>query len=243
MTRRGFTVLEVMLASGLSLIVLMAALGVMGFLSRADRLQAQRFDDLAELGTLHATVRRAMQTLVASPAEAGPAPDPGMGRIVGADDQPPEVKQIDLSGREIAKRKRFMLEPQTGASSDENTARRVEVVLLEQPVGPELGNTPTVRGMFEITPRVDGLALQWKPLIPPGEPIILATRLFQVRWTALAREMVENRFGKDSAAWRHDLAADFVPEFPKALRLEIVTMSGTHVDWLFEPAITTGPEP
>ena len=126
---------------------------------------------------------------------------------------------------------------------DASAPRRLEVVLLAQPApGPE-PETPTIRGAFEIVPLIRGLGIMWRPIHPPGDAVLLAGDLRAVRWSALARASVEQRYDPTSGAWRSDIAGARIAEFPKALRMEIVTLTGDEFDWLFELAITTGPEP
>lgn len=250
--RRAFTVLEVVIASALGSIVLFAALGVMAFMRGADERLTRRYDDVSELSILHGTIRRAMQTLVAAP----PPPE-------GSQEQPPASleeqeerearrKANEESARAFAgtnwrekpkARPRFLLEPQIAGQSGDTAPRRLEVVLLDRPAPGPAPNSPSLRGAFELLPDADGLALVWRPIEPAGTPVILARGIADLRWRGLAREQVENRYASKSGAWRDRFAAVIPKEFPKAVRLEITTTRGTQVDWLFEPAITTGPEP
>jgi hypothetical protein len=246
--------LEMLVATGLASIVLMGALGLMGFLRLADQNQSRRFDDFSELTILHETIRRAMQTLVAGP----PLPDADAGdplpQTVEEAEERAEAKrkneevQERVTGRDRRLNKetrspRFLLEPLIPNRSGPEDPRRLEVVLLEQPAPGPTPITPTIRGAFELVPDTVGFALVWRSMSPPGEPIALARGLRSLQWSGLAREAVDNRYDRKSGAWRHDVFAAASKEFPKAVRLEIVTIRGTRVDWLFEPAITIGPEP
>jgi prepilin-type N-terminal cleavage/methylation domain-containing protein len=71
MNRRGFTALELMMATAIGAVVLMAALGVFGMMERLDRFHAQRFRESSDQVFAHTVLERAMQTLVAQ-AEADP---------------------------------------------------------------------------------------------------------------------------------------------------------------------------
>lgn len=270
MRRPGFTALEVLIASAVSIVVVVAAIALMGFLNRMSRISEQRYQDTAELGILHETIRRAMQTLVAEvPPEQAPGAGPDELASAPADevadeeevegeeaaaeaDEGEDVKSSrpdsrsrpnPFSGSSLTGGARFVLEPQIPGRIGESDPRRLEVVLLEQPAPGPLPLSPTVRGVFELAPQVYGLALQWRSLNPPGLPIVLATGIREVRWTALSREFAEDRFKSSSSAWRTDMEATIAKEYPKAVRLELITMNNTRVDWLFEPAVTTGPEP
>ncbi len=249
MRRPGFTALEVLIATAVSVIVIGGAMALMGFLDRMSRINEQRFNDVVELGVMHETIRRAMQTLVAeTPADTPLGGDPPP---TEADEAKAAIAEREASEREReseeepveVSRPRFILSPQIPGSVNPGDPRRLEIVVLEQPAPSDTALSPTVRGVFELTPRIDGLAFQWRSIDPPGLPVILATRIRELRWTALAKEFVEDRFKSGSSAWRSDMVAHTPKEFPKALRLELVTMGGSRVDWLFEPAVTTGPEP
>src|SRR5690606_7998525 len=63
--RRGFTALELMMATAIGAVVLLAALGVFGMMERMDRFHAQRFRESSDLVFAHTVLERAMQTLVA----------------------------------------------------------------------------------------------------------------------------------------------------------------------------------
>jgi len=70
-TRRGFTALELMMATAVGAVVLLAALGVFGMMERMDRFHAQRFRESSDQVFAHTVLERAMQTLVAK-AERDP---------------------------------------------------------------------------------------------------------------------------------------------------------------------------
>lgn len=261
MTRRGFTVLELTVATLLASLVFLGAMGLFGLMDRSDARQQRRLEDLGELSILHQTIRRAMQTLVAAPTPPelraqgrdaqGQRAQNAQSPRAGEEDEPPPddpdnpdaQSQIDLEGRRVVRKPRFLLEPQIVGRAEQDAPRRLEVVLLAQPgPGPE-PITPTIRGAFELVPMLDGLGVRWRPIEPPGEPTILATGVMALRWSALAREAVEQRYDPKSGAWRYDIAGVYEGEFPKSLRVELVMMSGATFDWLFELAITSGPEP
>lgn len=249
---RAFTVLEVVIASALASIVLFAALGVMSFMRRADERLSRRFEDVSELSILHGTIRRAMQTLVAAtpPPEGSQEPPPATeeeaeereARRLANEEAQRQVAGSNWKEKE-GPRPRFLLEPQITGRRDDRAPRRLEVVLLDRPAPGPAPNSPSLRGAFELLPDRDGLALVWRPIDPPGQPVVLARGIADLRWRGLARDQVENRYEAKSGAWRDDFAAVIPKEFPKAVRLQITTLRGAEVDWMFEPAITTGPEP
>jgi prepilin-type N-terminal cleavage/methylation domain-containing protein len=252
-SRRGFTLLEMVIASALAGVVLLAGFGVLGFIRSADRQLSTRFEEANELGILHETVRRALQTLVAAPEPtvvSAAAPEPADPREAEAEKERKKANedaQKEFSGTAYEAPEheppRFLLEPQIGGRVAEGDPRRLEVVLLDQPAPGPARISPTVRGAFELRPELKAFALIWAPINPPGEPVKLAGDIAQLRWSALSRDPVANRYEAKSGAWRDDMAALHPKDYPKAIRLQIVTASGREVDWLFEPAITTGPEP
>ena len=64
-SRRGFTALELMMATAIGAVVLLAAMGVFGMMERMDRFQSDRFREASDTAFAHTIVRRAMQTMVA----------------------------------------------------------------------------------------------------------------------------------------------------------------------------------
>ncbi len=262
-SRRGFTALELALAVTLSSVVLLAAIGTLGYLQRADRSLSARFEERSDLAIVHATVRRALQSLVAKPEP--PANQPGSPPAPAADgatEAEPEAfadadaarKQKDVDElnaflqksrglEERPERDRFILESQVAGRADAAAPRRLEMVLLRPPTPGPMPVTPTVRGSFEVRPELDGYGLYWVPLIPSGEPERLMGGIASITWRALAREQAENRFEAQSGAWRTMMHARTPGQFPKAVQLTLQTVQGAEADWIFEPAISMGPEP
>ncbi|MGD9691328.1 MAG: type II secretion system protein J [Phycisphaerales bacterium] len=261
--RRGFTALELALAVTLSSVVLLAAIGTLGYLQRADRSLGTRFEERSDLAIVHATVRRAMQSLVAKPE---PPPNQPGSPVPPASGSNPEEDAIAFSDPEAEQkqkkvdefnailqrsrgveerpeRDRFILESQVAGRVDEAAPRRLEMVLLRPPTPGPAPVTPTVRGSFEVRPELDGYGLYWMPLIPAGEPVRLMGGIQAIAWRALAREQAENRFEAKSGAWRTTMSARSPGQFPKAVQLVLRTTAGVEADWVFEPAISMGPEP
>jgi prepilin-type N-terminal cleavage/methylation domain-containing protein len=191
MRRRGFTLLETILAAVIGSLVLLACAGLFGLLDRSDRRLGARFEDVMAMERLRSAVARAMDTLVMSTEPQPPGSD---GR--GLSDAPAE-------GATRPPPPRFVLEPDlspslTGvlrraniAGKDGAAPQRFEVVLARSPVpprgprvaAPEHGRR-AVRGVFELRPdrrkekdhgsyavKGDeaGWTLWWRPLsIPDG---------------------------------------------------------------------------
>lgn len=119
----------------------------------------------------------------------------------------------------------------------------LEVVVMESPVpssrdafaadaDSNLTRFLPVRGLFEVLRLEDSLALQWRPTDPPGPPTLLVQGLDAVEWWVLPR----SRNGRE---WMDVTAAYLQEDFPVAVRLLMWTKQGTHVDWLFDTAVST----
>ena len=247
--RGGFTLLEVIVATALGSLMLLGAFGVLGFMRLSDKRYSETFRDTTDLSILHAAVRRAMQSMVASPTPQGFNPlsgDPPPANESGSERER-RLRETDmrrnLGYTDTVRRPRFLLESQVRGQSAADIPRRLEVVLLDTPVGGPGSTAASIRGAFEVTPEIDGLAMVWTPIKPAGPSVKLAGGIESVRWSALARDQIENRFRRQSGAWRGDLASTHLAEFPRAVSLEIVMRRGTRVEWMFEPAVTTGGEP
>ncbi len=77
-TCRGFTLIEVVLAASLGSIVMVAALGVYGMLTRTDRVLEHRAAQTNDLGLLRTVMRRSFESIVTSDEKK-----PASGREVG----------------------------------------------------------------------------------------------------------------------------------------------------------------
>ena len=189
MNRRGFTLLETILAGLIGTLVLSACIGLFGLLDRSDRRLGARFEDVLAMGRLRTAVSRAMDTLVMS---TDPQPAGSDGRNL------PENPATPLPPP------RFVLEPDlapslTGLMRRANIAgkegsppQRFELVLARSPVPPPRGRETApahgrraVRGVFELRPdrrrerdhgsyavKGDeaGWTLWWRPLRIPSGP-------------------------------------------------------------------------
>lgn len=118
-----------------------------------------------------------------------------------------------------------------------------EVVVMESPVptsvdafaadeDASLTRFMPVRGVFEVLRLDDSLALQWRPIDPAGRPTLLVQGLDSIEWWLLPRA----RHGRE---WIDVSAAYLQEDFPVAVRLLMWTKNGSHVDWLFDTAVST----
>ncbi len=130
---RGFTLLEVILASSIGALVLIGALGVLMTLQRSDRLAGARFERITESERLHKILARAFSNLLMSsrpaannragendPNAAPPAPPPPPRLILSRDPQ--------LAGVLLRRSDNSQGGPGAGV------AQRVEMVLSRSPV-------------------------------------------------------------------------------------------------------------
>lgn len=152
--RRGFTALELMMATAVGAVVLLAALGVFGMMERMDRFHSARFRESSDQVFAHIVLQRAMQTLVAKAerdpermierATGGNIDDegledegdafreeqarrviiPGLHGARGELKEKDEGRVIDEFGREVMERPMFLLEPAGVLSADNRAAPR-----------------------------------------------------------------------------------------------------------------------
>lgn len=148
-TRPGFTLLEVMLASLLGLIVVIAAMGLFSTLSTSDRRSNENYHRQMELSLAHQTVERSLRGLLMDntpfPRQASNSPSSPSGRreakpLTEADGAPAVVVPPT-----VFKRPRLILEPDTRLPpamkfEDEKgvvtyiTPQRLEVTMTRPPV-------------------------------------------------------------------------------------------------------------
>lgn len=88
LTRRAFTVIELMLALALSAVVIGAAIGLYRILGAAQRVSEERFEQAADLAVTQMTLRRIMNTLVCASSQPVQQPPPG----AQDDDNPSDVE-------------------------------------------------------------------------------------------------------------------------------------------------------
>ena len=192
MSRRGFTMVETLMAATLGAAVVLVCVGLFASMERTDRATALRFDQTSALSRVHLVMRRTFGNVVMSDtsvrggplgsATAVPAPAGG---------EPPKESGV---------RPRILLETDrsTKAAGAGAAPQRLEVVLSKAPVPPVLNTSrgealamaayeptvyagPALRGVFELRPdpafakarnwgvpgldpRKTGWTLWWRPL-------------------------------------------------------------------------------
>lgn len=120
----------------------------------------------------------------------------------------------------------------------------LEAVVTEPPVPPAWSPESVRDRMFEAAPVVrgviegvraadfekDGWNIQWRQVEPPAEPIVIARRVKGWEWTVLPRK----KHAKDSQQWAEVASAWYGQDFPRALRMRVLMMTGAAADWLFD---------
>jgi hypothetical protein len=229
--------LEMMLATALSSMVLIAAFGLFTFMRVADDRLSDRFESIAEHSRAHSVLRRAMRSVVVAPEPADIEAELRRrlreqnegegGANISVDRLSPEQRDALLGPP------RFSLGPlQTdpGREPDPSGPWRLELTLTSSPILSETGAGP-VRGAFDKVAAAEGWRLQWTPIEPEGDPTILATDLRDVFWAVLVREGYVDNYN-----------ARFQREMPRAVRVVLFTNDGQVTDWMFEPGAVIGEE-
>jgi hypothetical protein len=256
--RRGFTVLETMLAAAMGSLVLVAVVVLLGMVDRTERLTSRRERDTATLAQLHMVMDRTFGSLVMMDGVTLSVPQPG--DRSGKDGPPPA-------------RPRMLLEPVGSRNSarppaSDLPAQRLEVVVEKSPVPPGWGGGPLMdtsyamddpdvvatRGVFEVRPgrgrdrAADGTwTLWWRPLPPhddgrealafrlePGQDeraVVVADGLTECQWLAFKNR----QRGSEIAASKFD-------ELPAYMEMQVATVSGITANWMFEVQWSNGPE-
>ncbi len=255
--RAGYTLLEVILSLTITVMIVSMVTAMFVMMRETDRELTYKYEDLSEMGRVHTTVRRALQRLVAAEPESdllGAPPPPA--RTAGApatggapleDDTGDERSIGERVGFEEEEKApmHFILEASSLAASrglvaDDQAPRRLEVVLTDPPLAGSPRGPGSVRGAFEPAPTgFRTWALQWRPIEPPGAPIVLIDDVVLLEWSALGSDQ-ESESGNP---WFGLYEAREERHMPRAVRLVLMTADGTVADWLFEPGVTIGESP
>ena len=177
MRRRGFTLLELAVASFLGTAIIVATMGVFAAIARADRRTAARFDRSTQLALLQRSVQRAWDSVVMADSgvtagldpEAAEPEDPGEPlpplRILLEPD--PALARMTMSrrvalaqgwgaGEAISPQRLELAVSATPATQSARDSRRTlrlqEQGLLPVETGPEVAQDRSVRGAFEFRP-------------------------------------------------------------------------------------------
>ncbi len=262
--RRAFTLLEIMFALALSGVVIIAAMSLFWMVQSSDRRLAAQFDDQIQFAETQRILRHAIVSLVAAPPET-PPPQANTGLPTDTEQEGEQEVALELARQ--AERERFAALV-SDLGGDENLISsllgndgsgyanfelfhelspsgrqlpRLALTLMRPPVSPPFEfDDPSpiaiagdkISGSFDLIEEGETLTLVWQPLDPPGAPTILVRNLIWAEWWILPRR----RHGLE---WIDVYAAYIEERYPVAVRLALWTTAGSHVDWLFETAVTT----
>ncbi|MBX3365112.1 MAG: prepilin-type N-terminal cleavage/methylation domain-containing protein [Phycisphaeraceae bacterium] len=252
MPRRGFTLLEVLLATAMASVVIFSALGVMNMLQRSDARLAGRYRSMTEMATLHGLFNRAFQTLVFAPSS---------GAVPAAQDTQP----LTAFGAALAAAADAQIRPRIILTADprylgiappspewgDQPIQVLEVVCDDVPAGYVLppifnqidlggqvlsGGAP--RGVFELLPDSDrdgAFALWWRPVRPEGTAWVEGT----VRPTDTAVRLASNiafmRIQFFRGDERHvEFTATTERDIPAYVEIELRTVDNLYFNWMFE---------
>lgn len=235
MRARGFTLLEVTLASAIASVIVLTTFGLMRYIERMDGALAARYDDIAELGRARKVLRRAMGSLAGAPDpeenDAGATAQSDLARQRFGDR--PLAEQMFGDGETPTFELGYTVKTRRG----DNAPRKIEVRVRLSPVAAGASDRSVIHGAFElVTYRLEpyysrlgklSWALLWTPVDPPGGPVVLADALQFAAWKAL----------DDDMKWQDEYEARSVSDFPRAVHVEFKTWSGARADWLFEPIV------
>lgn len=255
-TRRGFTLVEMVLATSLGTMVIIASIGVLGMTSRADTTLARRSTQTIELGTLHGLMQEAFSSLLMS-SDARPVADDDGDDADQIIIRPRMILTEDPTTAPLARRAAYA----AGGSGRQITRPQVLELVLSTPIAgfglpadlpdeivASINETRLAsRGVLELRPDDDKnntWALWWRPVLDDGSPIApelelyqdraavrLAGGLTQLRWQVYHERERKTAF---EATWSDDL--------PAYVELELTTSSGLYANWMFEVGWSSGPE-
>jgi prepilin-type N-terminal cleavage/methylation domain-containing protein len=244
---KGFTLLEMILASALSGVLVLACLGLLAALDRTDQAMSIRHQQAQEMATLHLAMERTFGSLLmAREADIQQESQNRSGIIAGVEQRPSRPRLLLAN------------DPAVSAPSGAAAPQRLEVVLSRAPLPPGFGRdeVPTdeeaaiggpMRGVFELRPEGDAWAMWWRPLPrdenqpdghlfstdPRNDPraVRVAGNLRQAQWLAFKKRE------------RHpEVEAKLVHDLPAHMELNVQMTSGYAAQWMFEVAWMNGPE-
>jgi prepilin-type N-terminal cleavage/methylation domain-containing protein len=255
MTRRGFTLIEMMLAMVVGMLVLTTALAVMLTVSRTDRNLEQRAIEQHEVAISRVAINKALTNL--RPAPNNIVREQLTIRNNATDEEIKAFLATPYADPIEGTPYRFKLDNSVGTA-------RLELVSDRLPAGlkiPYQTNEATpsqtgaeitfddldgYRGAFELELAQDKEAylLWWIPLppldLPEGayfdestlpEPTLLCSHVKSLRWTAFIKSGKIER-----------VRAIESQQFPAFVELELTTTGGLYKSWMFELGWTPGPE-
>jgi hypothetical protein len=228
-TRRGFTLMELTLATLLGAAVAGACFGVFAAIQRADHSRRVRSESMQSLSRLHRTMQRACRTLLLD------LPSPAMAGAPAASPKRPRVALVE------------------GGSG----LQRLEVSLSQAPILGLVSGRPVdpaskyqpVRGAFELRERTDprtgertALTLWWTPFEEGGtEPLADAEVKIADNIKQIDIRFAKTNANKQLELFRNSSFADW-GQVPAYVEVEVVMNDHEHARWMFEVSGITGSE-
>jgi prepilin-type N-terminal cleavage/methylation domain-containing protein len=217
--QRGFTLIEVLLASALGGLIVAGCVGMFALIANSDKRTSERAQETFELSLVHQTTQKAVRLLVMdSPSFLGTGEStPGQrGRIILEQDGEKPWQRLEL----------VVNEPPVQGST------------IKDPIARVFSKYAAVRGAFELRPsRLNDqeLLLYWVNYVPGGaetreigSETLLATNLKTVRWK-LAKTGDEKKLVRLEQA-----SIGNWTDMPAYLEMGVETLSGQRFAWMFE---------
>lgn len=137
-SRRGFTLLEVVLAAMLAGAVVLVTLSVFFHINRTDAVLAARAQDSTELANLRLVVQRTMSNFVMSseprPRDATPRPDGTTPPAQPRENTPPPPARVILEYEQSANGLRLVTDGNGEWAAESVIPQRLEVVVADSPI-------------------------------------------------------------------------------------------------------------
>lgn len=233
-SRRGFTLIEMLMAASLGVIVAGACVGLFAAIQRADANSKERTASVEAMSRLHRTLQRTMRTVLLDLPKSRPAgtPDPleapktrvslvetsdGLQRLEVTLSQPPILGLI--AGRPIDPITRYqpvrgnfeMRRPTTAASLRSGKAAPIELWWVPYEMGTE---TPHTEASVKVADSLDALQFRFAK--------------------TNEQKQLEKMANASFADWS---------QIPAYVEVQVTTIDGTKAQWMFEVSGSTGMEP
>ena len=251
LSRRGFTMLETVLAVAVGSLVVAAAFGVIATVRSSDRALAAQSRDMNSLASTQIAVRRALDSIHAAPQGSvrramNEADDEAVNAILNTaypDPIPGLAARLEMTTGtnprlEVVVSEPLLDRPPPTPTANADASGSLAVIGAEQ--------LPGHRGAFEVRrdPDEEFPALWWVPLPPRDLP---AGVVFDEDTLPRPRKLCAD---VRALTWTAFIDSERVPlvravektQLPAYIELEIETAGGGYGNWMFELGWTVGGE-